>query len=284
MELKIPELKKPSQLYDFYLNSLESITKKLRKGHEQNNIQDGPGIFLNLSDKFLEIGRSCQLIIQKGIDSISCYSLLRMQADYLSTLYLIFTAPTKDEIRFRYFLYFLDGFTSRKDTLDYDFDNDQRCLTQEEFSSLKKQVELAIKNSEDGILDCMNALENHPYKTLNSGLFDKIVKNRQWRYKTFSPDITKYEYYKWEEMYSTFLDKRKSVSSFISYLSNYIHGASVAIIVNKEDFNEDPILCCGINLLSNYRELLESLYGKDIIDDLFEEESCKFLLENISRK
>lgn len=270
MIIDFPEFKAagttPLQQYENLIGWEEYVTEKLCRGHDPHNIEDSVGIFFNLSSKFLEIGRSFQVIAKRGIDSISCYCLFRTQADYLSTLYLIFNAPTEEETKFRYLLYFLDGFVKRKEILSIELKKNNN-ITQKEYSALKNQMSSAVKNAQTGIIQCTKTLENHPYRSLNSNLFKKIVDKTQWKYKTFSKDTTKLESYKWEDLYHL-LDSRESVSSFFSYLSQYVHGLSVTILINKEDFNEDSLYCFGINLLAKYEELLKKLYGKDTIDGL----------------
>lgn len=266
MKIEVPEMKAcgctPFDLFQNIITIDEYIVKKLSEGRSMNDLHDCVGILMNLSHKFLQIGRSFQMIATKGNDSVSCLSLLRIQADYLATMFLIFGAPTKEETSFRYLLYFLDGFHKRKEPLL----TSRNVFKNEEQLCLQQKIDNAIDNSNNGIKECEKELNKHPYKEINQKLFKEILKKRQWKYKTFDNSLTKVEYYAWKDLYKL-LDTRDSVSSYYSYLSQYVHGLSNTLIL-EEEVNLDYLFSFETSLLARFRELLERLYGKNEIHEV----------------
>jgi len=121
--IKVPEFKQsnttPDELLLYLYQSSHYITNALAKGISMNNLHEPVGVLLNIGLKFLNISKSIQCLLSVAQDSISCFCLLRTQADYLSSLYLIFEKSKKNpnDCKFRYLLYFLDGFQSRHEVL-----------------------------------------------------------------------------------------------------------------------------------------------------------------------
>jgi len=271
--IEVPEFKQsnttPDELLLYLYQSSHYITNALAKGISMNNLHEPVGVLLNIGLKFLNISKSIQCLLSVAQDSISCFCLLRTQADYLSSLYLIFekSKNNPNDCKFRYLLYFLDGFQSRHEVLTEHVKLENNgSITDEEFQKLKKQVEDADKNSLSGIKECKKLLDEHPYKQINAELFYNIVKDKAWKYKSFDSNIKKPNKYTWKELYSL-LDSRDSISSFFSYLSQYVHGLLNAIIIEDSPENFYNIKCFEISLLSKYQDLLTTLYGKEIINE-----------------
>lgn len=281
MRIKIPEFEgredTPEFLIDMLIAQLNITINELSRGHNLIALSDGTGVFLNMGTKFLNIAESFQTIVKCGKDIVSSYSLLRMMADYLATMYLIFENKDQYECLFRYLLFFRDGFCKRIEVLGYEIKNNGR-ISQEQYKDFSEQMDSAKQNAEQGIKECDKLLDTHPYKTINNALFNKIKACNQWKYKKFNAAIKSYESYKWEELYS-FIDDRESIQSFYSYLSQYVHGLSNSLIATSSPDDFYAVQCIGMTLIDRYRYLLESLYGGDSIKKLMSIE----ILENLDK-
>lgn len=292
MRIDIPEFngrkETPEFLIDMLLGQLNITVTALSQGHNLTSLSDGTGMFLNMGKRFLNISDSFDTIVKRGKDIISAYSLIRIMADYLSTMYLIFGTKDENECLFRYILYHRDGFVKRQKELGYDITNDGR-LSQQQFNQLIEQMKAAKENAAQGISECDKLLANHPYKKINQLLFDKLVARNQWKYKKFDVHTTSIEYYKWEDMYSL-IDERNSIQSFISYLSQYVRGLSNSLILTCTSDDLYSIQCFGMDLLDKYRSLLEYVYGPDVIKKLMSveiysniEKYFPYILDTIKR-
>lgn len=117
MRIKILEFEGREETPEFFIDmliaQLNITINELSRGHNLIALSDGTGVFLNMGTKFLNIAESFQTIVKCGKDIVSSYSLLRMMADYLATMYLIFENKDQYECLFRYLLFFRDGFCKR---------------------------------------------------------------------------------------------------------------------------------------------------------------------------
>ena len=241
----------------------ESATKSLSDGHRKNDLTDAIGTLLYMGQNFLKQAKSLQTLAEQEQDAMSCYGLIRMQADNLCVMYRIYANKNEAETKFRYLLYFLDGNRKRKEALSFDYQYDGHC-TKEEYDSIHKQVCSAIANAESVINTCLKLLDNHPYKKLNPTLFQKIVDAGNWKYETFDATLTKPKRQTWEDLYSL-IDIRPNIQSFYSYTSQYVHGLSNSLLLGETSDDFYAIKCIGISLLGKYWELLNLLFGKQTV-------------------
>ncbi|MBQ0073748.1 MAG: hypothetical protein KBT34_06100 [Prevotella sp.] len=265
--VSIPEMETtghtPETAFSQIMRLAESATERLSVGHRKNDLTDATGTLLAMGQKFLKQANSLQTLANLEQDAMSCYGLIRMQADNLCVMYRIFANKNEDETTFRYLLYFLDGNRKRKETLDCDYQYDGHC-TKEEYDSIHKQVGYAIANAESVIETCLKLLDNHLYKTLNPTLFQKIVETGNWKYESFDAIQTKPKRQTWEDLYSL-IDIRQNIQSFYSYTSQYVHGLSNSLLLGETSDDFYAIKSIGISLLGKYLELLYSLFGKQTI-------------------
>ena len=253
----------PESAFSQIMLLAESATKRLSVGHRKNDLTDAVGTLLDMGQNFLKQAKSLQTLAEQEQDAVSCYGLIRMQADNLCVMYRIYANKDEVETTFRYLLYFLDGNRKRKEALSFDYQYDGYC-TKEEYDSIQNQVNSARANAESMIETCIRLLDNHPYKTLNPTLFQKIVDNSNWKFETFDATLTKPKTQNWKDLYAL-IDIRPNIQSFYSYTSQYVHGLSNSLLLGESPDDFYSIKCFGISLLGKYWELLNLLFGKQIV-------------------
>ncbi len=265
--ITIPEMEEtgntPETAFMQIMLLTESATKRLSVGHRKNDLTDAIGTLLYMGQNFLKQAQSLQTLAEQEQDAVSCYGLIRMQADNLCVMYRIYANKDEAETTFRYLLYFLDGNRKRKEALSFDYQYDGYC-TKEEYESIHNQVVSARANAESIIETCLRLLDNHPYKVLNPTLFLKIVDNSNWKYESFDATLTKPKTQNWKDLYSL-IDIRPNIQSFYSYTSQYVHGLSNSLLLGESTDDFYSIKCFGISLLGKYWELLNLLFGKQIV-------------------
>lgn len=229
-------------------------------------VNDAVSFLLRLGSNFLNVAETFFSIAKSKKDTNSAFALFRVQADYLATLLLIFEGKSEDETKFRYLLYLLDGISQRADSLEVipQYNGD---ISQEDYNALVVQMTNAKQNAQTILDFCYNAIDKHPYKTLNQTLYDKIVKNKQWKYKEFSAEKTSYEFFKWQDLYPL-IDKRPDVASFISLCSHHVHGNVNSLLSDIDDDTFDPIIHFNTVLIMRYLEMLKKLWGESKIKDI----------------
>lgn len=265
--ITIPEMEEtgntPETAFSQIMLLAESATKRLSVGHRKNDLTDAIGTLLYMGQNFLKQAQSLQTLAEQEQDAVSCYGLIRMQADNLCVMYRIFANKDETETTFRYLLYFLDGNRKRKEALRFDYQYDGYC-SKEEYDSIHNQVISARANAESMIETCLRLLDNHSYKALNPSLFQIIVDNSNWKYESFNASLTKPKTQNWKDLYSL-IDIRPNIQSFYSYTSQYVHGLSNSLLLGESTDDFYSIKCFGISLLGKYWELMNLLFGKQII-------------------
>ena len=263
-KVSIPELEAtghtPETAFSQIMLLAESATESLSVGHRKNDLTDAVGTLLDMGRLFLKQAKSLQSLAEQGKDAVSCYGLIRMQADNLCVMYRIYANKDETETKFRYLLYFLDGNRKRKEVLSIDYQYDGYC-TKEEYDSIHNQVISARANAENIIETCLKLLDNHPYKKLNPTLFQKIVDTSNWKYESFDATLNKPQKQNWKDLYAL-IDNRPNIQSFYSYTSQYVHGLSNSLLLGDSTDDFYSIKCIGISLLGKYWELLNLLFGK----------------------
>ena len=253
----------PEATFSQIMLLVESATKRLSVGHRKNDLTDAIGTLLYMGQNFLKQAQSLQTLAEQEQDAVSCCGLIRMQADNLCVMYRIFANKDETETTFRYLLYFLDGNRERKKALSFDYQYDGYC-TKEKYDSIHNQVISGIANAESVINTCLKLLDNHPYKKLNPTLFQNIVDAGNWKYETFDATLTKHKRQTWKDLYAQ-IDIRQNIQSFYSYTSHYVHGLSNSLLLGETSDDFYAIKCFGISLLGKYWELLNLLFGKQIV-------------------
>ena len=229
-------------------------------------VNDAVSFLLKLGSNFLNVAETFFSIAKSKKDTNSAFALFRVQTDYLATLLLIFEGKSEDETKFRYLLYLLDGISQRADSLEV-IPQYKGDISQEDYNALVVQMTNAKQNAQTILDFCYNAIDKHPYKTLNQTLYDKIVKNKQWKYKEFSAEKTSYEFFKWQDLYPL-IDKRPDVTSFISLCSHHVHGNVNSLLSDIDDDTLDPIIHFNTVLIMRYLEMLKKLWGESKIKDI----------------
>ena len=263
-KVSIPELEAtghtPETAFSQIMLLAESATESLSVGHRKNDLTDAVGTLLDMGRLFLKQAKSLQSLAEQEQDAVSCYGLIRMQADNLCVMYRIYANKDETETTFRYLLFFLDGNRKRKEVLSIDYQYDGYC-TKEEYDSIHNQVISARANAENIIETCLKLLDNHPYKKLNPTLFQKIVDTSNWKYESFDATLNKPQKQNWKDLYAL-IDNRPNIQSFYSYTSQYVHGLSNSLLLGDSTDDFYSIKCIGISLLGKYWELLNLLFGK----------------------
>lgn len=253
----------PESAFSQIMLLAESATKRLSVGHRKNDLTDTVGTLLAMGQNFLKQAKSLQVLAEQEQDAMSCYGLIRMQADNLCVMYRIYANKDEAETTFRYLLYFLDGNRKRKEALCFDYQYDGYC-TKEEYKSIHDQVISARANAESMIETCLRLLNNHPYKALNPTLFQKIIDYSNWKYESFDATLTKPKTLNWKDLYAL-IDIRPNIQSFYSYTSQYVHGLSNSLLLGESTDDFYSIKCFGISLLGKYWDLLNLLFGKQFV-------------------
>lgn len=211
-----------------------------------NKYSEELGIINNLGSYTLAIVRkiilqfySYKQVAEVVGDYNSAMALVRHMADSISSFVFVYGSKDTEEQKIRHCLYVLDGVQQSMDELSYPMIKTE-YISDEDFALLKKQYNDAMKNRQsvkDYLIEQLNSyslIQQNPTART-------IINHADWRYKDLSVKYSKDNRYTWNELYS-FLSLNDECKSFISFLSQNVHGLSISnLFVEATSDNLEPL-------------------------------------------
>lgn len=198
-------------------------------------INDVPSYALEFCRKTLIQATTLVKVANEQEDYNTVCSLVRILADNVSILRLIYRAEDVEEKILRHLLYVMDGVSLRYKYLkDYPKAYDGK-IPKDTYDELCNQIYAAKDNACKCIDFCTNAIKACPGYSDKQQSYDKLIKYHNWKYKTI--DKPRHEdAYSWKELYEK-LDITDAGYMF-SYFSQYVHGLCISNIVldDKDNF------------------------------------------------
>lgn len=203
------------------------------------SVNDVPGYALVFCNKTLVQATTLVKVANEREDYNTACSLVRILADNVATIKLIYAAEDTEDKILRHLLYVMDGVSTRYDYLKVRPKGYDGKIPKETYDALCAQVQAAKDNAFGCIEFCINAIKSRPRYADQPQNFDELIKYRNWKFKTIYQPKPK-QAYTWKEMYGK-LDENDAGDMF-SYLSQYVHGLSISnIILNDPDNFEMPL-------------------------------------------
>lgn len=272
MKIPIPEVTNRFGSIDNALLSVlrysNVIIEKAKIMCPRTLINDVPGYALEFCRKTLIQATTLVKVANEQEDYNSVCSLVRVLADNVSTIKLIYDSDNVEEKVLRHLLYVMDGISIRYNGLidrpkPYDGN-----IPKETYDALCIQVQKAKDNALGCIIFCINTIKACPDYSAKQRYYDELIKRRNWKFKTI--DKPK-EAYSWKELYGK-LDISNAEEMF-SYYSQYIHGLSISnIVLDDKDAFESPLsfaLSLSGWIFNFLRKAYEPYIGKYTWDDIY---------------
>ncbi len=212
------------------------------------------------------------LIVLKDYVSANC--ILRMLGDCVANFRLIYREPDKDLLLLRHALYVIDGCERNLMVLPEEEIN-KGAVPDNELLEANKQIYLNRDHRQNMINEAQMILDDSPLRAQDKKAFDKIVKDRNWKFK-------KFEYhkkindnrYKFAELYD--MIGCCKYFDLLSYISQYAHGLSMSnLVVELDEQGYIGVIGEALGLLDRMNQYVLSLYPEDllyIVDGLKEPE------------
>lgn len=257
-------------LYSFYLymNTVKRITSLYRYA-SVNKLKGYVAHFCYLRlrsfDTFIKV-------VLEHKDYVSANCLLRMLGDCVAVFRLIYMEPDKDLLILRHCLYVIDGCERNLEVL-LEKNVNEDCLPEEELAELKKATQVNRAQRQRMIREAQELLDSSPLKQKDKAAFDRIVKDRNWKFKEFK-DYTKKgsNQYKWREMYEL-IDCCKGFD-LLSYISQYAHGLSMSnLVIELDGQNIDGVVGEALGLIKRLHKYTMAFYPEEqryILEGLLE--------------
>lgn len=206
-------------------------------------------------------------------DYISANCILRMLGDSVAIFNLIYYMEQDEEFKWlRHALYVLDGCEDNLKVLD-DGCLNKGSMPDCELEEYNKSVRYNQEIRQRLMNDANHILNNLSLSHKDKEAFDKIVSDRNWKFKEFKSYKKKgANQYKWVEMYK--MIDGSNHYDILSFISQFSHGLSMSnLVMDMNEENRDGILSEALFLMNVLNRCTLSLYRSKvryIMDGLLE--------------
>ena len=257
-------------LYSFYMymNTVKRITSLYRYA-SVNYLKGYVAHFCYLRlrsfDTFIKV-------VWEHKDYVSAICLLRMLGDCVAVFRLIYMEPDKDLLILRHCLYVIDGCERNLVVLPEKNVNED-YLPEEELAELNKATQTNRSHRQRLIREAQEMLETSQLKQKNKVAFDRIVEDRNWKFKEFKDYKKKgNNQYQWRELYEL-IDCCKGFD-LLSYISQYAHGLSMSnLVLELDERNIDGVVGEALGLIKRLHKYTMAFYPEEqryILEGLLE--------------
>lgn len=243
----------------FYMNTVQRICKlypcasvKDLKGY----VAHACYIRLKSFDTFLKV-------VVEHRDYVTANCIMRMLGDSVAVFHLIYNEPNDFLRLLRHSLYVIDGCERNLMVLPKSTPKDG--LPEKELIENNKQIDINIEHRERMMREAQEILDFLPQKRLNEKAFNKIVKDRNWKFKEFK-DYKKINtnQYKWNELYEQI--EYCEGYDLLSYMSQFAHGLSMSnLVINLNAQNCDSVIAEALGLLDRMYMYVMEFFSSDTL-------------------
>lgn len=257
-------------LYSFYL--YKNTVKRITSLYQYASVNYLKGYVAHFCYLRLKSFDTLLKVILEHTDYVSATCLLRMLGDSVAVFRLIYMEPDKDLLILRHCLYVIDGSERNLEVLPEKNINED-CLSEEELAELNKATQTNRSHRQRLIREAQEMLDISPLKLKDKAAFDKIVEDRNWKFKEFKvyKKIGNNQY-KWRELYEL-IDSCKGFDLF-SYISQYAHGLSMSnLVIELDEQNINGVVGEALGLIMRLHKYTMAFYPEEqryILEGLLE--------------
>ena len=264
VHISIPELDSEGLTYEEFFRVLFLLVKHevahLKDIYPSCSIDDIKAYPLQIAQRIVITSCTLHNIIEREKDFCSAMAILRVMADTLSSLYLIYKEEG-EKLYLRHYLYVMDGVNNRLNYLPNSVDYDNK-ISKSEYDALCKQIESSKNNCNETKKHCISEIHSLSLYHGQMYVIDKLIKSQNWKFKTFG-SAKKNNSYSWLEMYEKI--KLQCKPTFFSYLSEFVHGLSISnIAVDIDNTTFEPIYGTTSALLGRLHDFIEDYYHDEL--------------------
>ena len=207
-------------------------------------------------------------------DYVSANCLLRMLGDNVAVFRLIYGESDKDLLLLRHALYVIDGCERNLEVLHEKTVN-EGCMPEDELKYLNEATRFNHEHRKRMMREAQEILDTSPLINRDKSAFDKIVEERNWKFKEFKYYKKKgSNQYKWRELYK--LMDFCYDTDILSYISQFAHGLSMSnLVLDLDEMNIDSTVTVAVGLIKRLHKYTLAFFPKEqgyIVEGLLEPE------------
>ena len=260
-------------LYSFYLYM--NTVKRISNLYDDASVQFLKGYVAHFCYLRLVSFDTLIKVVLNNKDYLSANCILRMLGDSVAVFRLIYMEPEKDLLVLRHSLYVIDGCERNLKVFPENNSLNESCLPDDEISKSKEEARFNREDRQRLIREAQKMIEKSPLKQKDSEAFDKIVEDRNWKFKEFK-NYKKIgsNQYKWQDLYKL-LDYSEGFD-ILSYISQYAHGLSMSnLVMHMNEGNVNGIVGEALGLIKRLHKYTLAFFPKEqlyILQGLLEPE------------
>lgn len=256
-------------LYSFYMYM--NTVKRLTNLYNYASVQFLKGYVAHFCYLRLKSFDTFIKVVWEHKDYVSANCLLRMLGDCVAVFRLVYMEPDKDLLILRHSLYVIDGCEHNLKVLPEETENDD-SLPEEEFKQSQEAINYNRKHRQRLIRNAQEMLDTSPLNQINKAAFDRIVEDRNWKFKDFKECKKEKNQYKLSELYEL-IDCCKGFN-LLSYISQYVHGLSMSnLVMELDEQNINGVVGEALGLIKKLHKYTLAFYPEEqryILEGLLE--------------
>ena len=226
-------------LYSFYV--FMNTVKRVCYHYNNASVWNLNGYAANFCDIRLKSFDTLTKVVLEHNDFISAGCILRMLGDSVAVFHLIYMEPDVDLRWLRHALYVIDGCVRNMVALPED-DFNKGTMPDDEYIIYKEQNQHNRELRERSMYQAQRIIDKSPLQVKDKEAFDKIVKDRNWKFKEFKTyKKAGANQYKWTELYERI--EMCEGYDVLSFISQYAHGLSMSnLVMEMNERNLDAVI------------------------------------------
>lgn len=270
--------------YSFYL--FMNTVKRVCSIYNNASVHDLNGYASHFLYRRLKAFDTLIKVVEVHKDYLSSNCILRMLGDSVAVFNLIYMESDSKQRWLRHALYVIEGCEQNLKVLPKDGNNED-VLPEEEVKIFNERLRHNIEHRHRLMKESQQVIDASPLKNRDKEAFEKIVKDRNWKFKTFKTYKNRRDnQYTWEEMYD--MINEYEGKSHLSFLSQYVHSLSMSNLVMEMNIeNRDGVLIETTTLIDKLNEYALKYFAMDILhimNGLFDPEMRDKLLSCYDEK
>ena len=210
----------PINRFEYSFHMYMNTVKRLTNLYQCASVLDLKGYVAHFCYLRLKSFDTLIKVVVEHKDYLSANCLLRMLGDSVAVFRLIYGEKDNDLMLLRHALYVIDGCEDNLKVLPEE-DISKGSVPENELQEANKQIRFNREHRQRLMKEAQEILDHSPLRVRNKKAFDRIVEDRNWKFKEFKEYKKGSNQYRWQELYEL-IDCCKYFD-LLSYISQYVH-------------------------------------------------------------
>ena len=274
--------------YLFSVNVYMNTVKRICSLYKCASVKDLKGYVAHFCYLRLRSFDTFLKVLVEHRDYVTANCIMRMLGDSVAVFHLVYMEPDLNYRILRHALYVLDGCEQGLKVLPEDSIR-EGSLPEDERRKANADIMFNREHRKRLMREAQELLDHSPLKQKDEEAFNRIVEDRNWKFKEFkdyNKKKIKENQYQWRELYERigYVDEY----DLLSYMSQYAHCLSMSnLVINLNEKNMDGPIGEALGLLDRMNQYVLDFYDEDnvyILSGLLEPETRDKILECYDEK